>query len=152
MISPQSLLEKISPHAGPLIITVFGDTVAPRGGAIWLGDLITLMAPLGLSERLVRTGVYRLSREGWLKAHQDGRRRSYSITSSGIDTFADADRRIYAATARPWDGKWISVQTLPNADAKARKKLRNILTWHGFGQLSPTTMIKPGSRRSPMSV
>jgi len=145
MTTPQSLLEKVSPRAGPLIITVFGDTIAPRGGTIWLGDLIKLMAPLGLSERLVRTGVYRLSREGWLKAHQNGRRSSYSITSTGIDTFADADRRIYAATARTWDGKWVSVQTMPHADTKARKKLRNILTWHGFGQLSPTMMIKPGS-------
>ena len=140
-----SLLETIAPRAKPLIITVFGDTIAPRGGTIWLGSLIDLMKPLGLSERLVRTGVYRLVREGWLKARQDGRRSFYTITSQGLDTFAEADSRIYASTPLPWNNKWTILQTLPNAPAAARKKMRNQLIWHGFGQLSPTMMIKPGS-------
>ena len=141
----QTLLEKVAPRAGPLIITVFGDTIAPRGGSIWLGNLIELMQPLGLSERLVRTGVYRLAREGWLKARQNGRRSSYTITSKGLDTFADADGRIYATHPLPWDGKWTIIQTLPDASPDARKEIRNLLTWHGFGQISPTMMIKPGS-------
>ncbi|HFC05119.1 MAG TPA: phenylacetic acid degradation operon negative regulatory protein PaaX [Rhizobiales bacterium] len=145
-ITAQALLAKVNPRAGPMIITVFGDTIAPRGGSIWLGSLIELMQPLGLSERLVRTGVYRLAREKWLKARQDGRRSFYTITPEGLDSFTDADARIYAAHAIPWDGKWVIVQTLPDATPQARKKIRDLLTWHGFGQLSPTTMIKPGSQ------
>lgn len=144
-ITAQSLLEKVNPRAGPLIITVFGDTIAPRGGSIWLGSLIKLMQPLGLSERLVRTGVYRLTREKWLKAQQTGRRSFYTITTQGLDSFTDADTRIYAAHAVPWDGKWVIVQNLPGTDPKARKKIRDLLTWRGFGQLSTTMMIKPGS-------
>ena len=139
------LLEKIGPRAGPLIITVFGDTIAPRGGSIWLGSLIEMMAPLGLSERLVRTGVYRLAREGWLIARQEGRRSLYTITPEGLDTFAEADARIYATSPLPWNGKWTMVLALPDADSKSRKEIRNLLTWRGFGQLSPTMMIKPGS-------
>lgn len=144
-VTANSLLEKVNPRAGPLIITVFGDTIAPRGGSIWLGSLIDLMQPLGLSERLVRTGVYRLAREKWLTARQKGRRSFYTITAEGLDPFVDADNRIYAAHAVPWNGKWVMVQTLANASQQARKMTRDLLTWHGFGQLSPTMMIKPGS-------
>ena len=143
--SASELLDKVGPRAKPLIITVFGDTIAPRGGTIWLGSLIELMQSLGLSERLVRTGVYRLVREGWLKARQNGRRSFYTITRDGLDSFAEADARIYANGPLTWDNKWTMVQTLPDATPKDRKKMRNLLTWHGFGQLSPTMMIKPGS-------
>jgi phenylacetic acid degradation operon negative regulatory protein len=137
------LIEKIDPRAGPLIMTVFGDAIAPRGTDIWLGSLIEIMAELGLSERLVRTGVYRLTRQNWLQATQQGRRSYYRITSEGEKTFAEADARIYSSDARPWNGKWTIVQILPDTCATVRKTLRDQLTWLGFGQLSPTTMIKP---------
>ena len=39
-------------RAGSLITTVFGDAIAPRGGTVWLGSLITAMAEFGISERL----------------------------------------------------------------------------------------------------
>jgi phenylacetic acid degradation operon negative regulatory protein len=39
-----------------------------------LEALIDLLAPLGINERLVRTSVFRLAREGWLKAKPIGRR------------------------------------------------------------------------------
>jgi phenylacetic acid degradation operon negative regulatory protein len=48
------------PPARSLLVTVFGDSVAPHGGRAWLGSLIGLLAPFGISERLVRTSVYRL--------------------------------------------------------------------------------------------
>src|SRR5208337_3146400 len=52
--------------AKSLVVTVWGDAIAPHGGAVWLSGLIRLLAPLGLNERLVRTSVYRLAQEGWL--------------------------------------------------------------------------------------
>ena len=51
-------------RAGSLITTVFGDSIAPRGGTVWLGSLIRAMAEFGVNERLVRTSVFRLAREG----------------------------------------------------------------------------------------
>ena len=33
-----------------------------------LAGLIRLLAPFGINERLVRTSVFRLARDGWLKA------------------------------------------------------------------------------------
>jgi phenylacetic acid degradation operon negative regulatory protein len=54
-------------QAGSLIISVFGDAVLPRGSRIWLGSLIRLLEPLELNERLMRTSVFRLAKEEWLR-------------------------------------------------------------------------------------
>src|SRR5204863_361665 len=43
-------------RGGSLLITVFGDSIAPRGGAVTLGSLIRLAAPFGLTERLGPAG------------------------------------------------------------------------------------------------
>ncbi|MEM7503076.1 MAG: phenylacetic acid degradation operon negative regulatory protein PaaX, partial [Pseudomonadota bacterium] len=61
-------------RAGSLITTVFGDAIAPRGGIVWIGSLIRVMGDFGISERLVRTSVFRLAADGWLEAHPVGRR------------------------------------------------------------------------------
>ena len=50
-------------RSGSLLITILGDAIAPRGGAVTLGSLITLARPFGLTERLVRTSVGRLAKE-----------------------------------------------------------------------------------------
>ena len=41
-----------------------------HGGAIWLGDLIELLAPLGINERLLRTSVFRLVAQNWLQSER----------------------------------------------------------------------------------
>src|SRR5262245_9213661 len=53
-------------RSGSLLITVLGDSIAPRGGIVTLGSLIRLAEPFGLPDRLVRTSVGRLASEGWL--------------------------------------------------------------------------------------
>src|SRR3974377_826359 len=79
-----------------LIVTLFGDAILPHGGSIWLGSLAALAAPFGCNERVVRTSVFRLSKEGWLTAAQEGRRSCYSLTDSARLRFEAADRIIYA--------------------------------------------------------
>lgn len=141
----QRLASSLELKANSLIITIFGDAILPRGGNIWLGSLIGLAGAFGVSERLVRTGVYRLAQEGWLEATSRGRRAYYTLTPSGLEKFAEADRRIYAATPPDWDGRWRLVQALPHVDQSARQTLRRELTWHGFGLLSPTLMAHPSA-------
>ena len=51
----------------------------------------------GMNERLVRTSVFRLAREGWLEATPVGRRSLYRLTRDGARRFEQAYRRIYAA-------------------------------------------------------
>ena len=67
-------------RAGSLIITVFGDAIAPRGGTVWIGSLIRALSDFDISERLVRTSVFRLVRDDWLIASQVGRRSYYSLS------------------------------------------------------------------------
>ncbi len=145
-IAPEidGLLQQLRPRANSLIVTVFGDAIMPRGGSIWLGDLVDMMSLFGLSERLVRTGVYRLSQEGRLSSQSVGRRAQYSLTDAGLREFAAAGKRIYASTATPVSDEWTLVQGVPDISQAERQALRRRLKWHGFGQLSTTLMARPG--------
>lgn len=129
-------------RAGSLIITVYGDAIAPRGGTVWLGSLINLLEPLGLSQRLVRTSVYRQSKEGWLTSEQIGRRSYYSLTRSGWRAFEKAYRRVYAEPHQDWDGQWTLVITneVPNGE---RETVRKELVGLGFGTIAPGVLAHP---------
>ncbi len=137
------LVSKLDLRANSLLITIFGDAIVPRGGNIWLGSLIDLAAPFGVSERLVRTGVYRLAQEGWLQSQSRGRRAYYTLTRSGEIKFAAADRRIYSAAAPTWNDEWLLVQMLGHIGQNDRQALRRELGWLGFGQLNPTLIAHP---------
>jgi phenylacetic acid degradation operon negative regulatory protein len=128
-------------RAGSLLITMFGDALAPRGGAVTLGSLIRLAAPFGITERLVRTSVARLAREGWLLAQRSGRRSEYHLTADGAGRFAEATRRIYGAGPGRWNGQW--TLALLRTAVRAPQTVRE-LRWLGFGQLSPTLLAHPG--------
>jgi len=70
-------------RGGSLIVTIFGDAIMPRGGAVTLGSLISLAAPFGLNERLVRTAAARLAKEGWLAGRRAGKRSEYHLSPDG---------------------------------------------------------------------
>ena len=129
-------------RGGSLLITIFGDSIAPRGGAATLGSLISLAHPFGLTERLVRTSVGRLAVDGWLVARRDGRRSEYRITPAGRDRFAAATRRIYSAIPDSWSGQW-TLLILPPPNGSRRQDIRDELRWLGFGQVSPGTFAHP---------
>jgi phenylacetic acid degradation operon negative regulatory protein len=129
-------------RGGSLLITIFGDSIAPRGGAVTLGSLISLAHPFGLTERLVRTSVARLAVDGWLVARRDGRRSEYRITPTGRDRFAAATRRIYGAIPDSWSGQW-TLLVLPPPNGSRRQDIRDDLRWLGFGQISPGAFAHP---------
>ncbi|TMG82495.1 MAG: phenylacetic acid degradation operon negative regulatory protein PaaX [Betaproteobacteria bacterium] len=133
------------PRAKSLVVTVWGDALAPHGGSVWLSGLIRLLAPFGINERLVRTSVFRLAREGWLAARQDGRRSRYRLTRQGLRRFEHAYRRIYAPpSADDWDGSWQMLVAAPAGIEKAaRSELRRELGWEGFGALAPGLLVRP---------
>jgi len=107
------VLAAAPPRAPSLIVTVWGDALAPHGGEVWLSALIRLMAPFGINDRLVRTSVFRLARDGWLAARTEGRRSRYRLTAEGARRFADAHRRIYAPPDTTWEGEWEIVLAQP---------------------------------------
>lgn len=141
-----NLLERTTLRAKSLIVTVFGDAIAPHGGAVWLGSLIALMAPFGINERLVRTAVLRLSREDWLTSRPIGRRSYYSFTESGRRRFEDAHRRIYAAQRAAWSGEWhIVFAGLDTLTLGERERLKGELVWQGFGAIAPQIFAHPSA-------
>src|ERR1700751_1250844 len=130
-------------RAGSLLITIYGDAIAPRGAAATLGSLIRLAAPFGLTERLVRTSVARLAREGWLAARRSGRRSEYRLTRSGAERFAEATRRIYGESPQAWSGRGTLLLVAPGRSSR-RPHPREELKWLGFGRLNPSLYAHPG--------
>ena len=134
------------PRSKSLVVTIFGDTVAPHGGTLWLGSLIELAAPFGVNDRLLRTSVFRLAQEGWLVANRDRRRSSYAILPQALPRFERANRRIYAPLEIHWDGTWTLVIAAGGAiDAPVRAALRKELLWEGYAQLSPGVFGHPAA-------
>jgi len=142
----EQLLATRPPRAKSLVVTVFGDSVLPHGGTIWVGSLIRLLGAFGVNERGVRTAVRRLTVEGWLSNRSVGRRSDYMPTPESRPRFEAADRRIYAAAAPDWDGTWCLV-LLGQADVTTSERdgARRELRWHGFGEISPTLLLHPAA-------
>ena len=138
-------------RAGSLITTVFGDSVAPRGGTVWLGSLITAMAEFGISERLVRTSVFRLVKDGWLQSSQVGRRSYYSLTEEGREKFRAATHRIYGEPDTDWNGEWCLL-LLSNLEATVKEALRRECGWLGFGPLSSNVLAHPSPDESDLEM
>lgn len=136
-------IEARSPiRAWSLIVTVYGDAVAPRGGELWLGSLTEMLALLGTDKGAVRTAVSRLANEGWLIRRRDGRHSFYRLSESGAEAFAGATRRIYSETFVNWSGRW-RIGVL--ADGANRGDQRDELRARGYGQLAQGVMIAPQS-------
>jgi phenylacetic acid degradation operon negative regulatory protein len=133
------------PRAKSLVMTIFGDAIVPHGARLWLGSLIELVAPLGTTDRLVRTSVFRLVQDGWLVASREGRRSSYALEPQAQPRFERANRRIYAAPGLDWDGQW-TLLLAPNGsiDAALRAAVRKELEWEGFAMLAPGLLAHPG--------
>ena len=131
------------PRAKSLIVTLYGDAIRPRGGTLWLGSLIRLAEPFSINERLVRTSVLRLSRDGWLASTIVGRRSYYALTEGGHRRASEADRRIYATPGADWSGRWSLVFLSDPAVLPVRDRVRRELALLGFGQIGPDLMVHP---------
>ena len=132
-------------RGGSLLVTIFGDAIAPRGGAIMLGSLIELAAPFGLNERLVRTAMARLADEGWLDNRRLGRLSEYRLSRAGRERFATATQQIYGVPRQPWKGLWTAllVPTNRRAAKATREAARDALAWAGFGEVSAGLFVHP---------
>lgn len=141
------LLAQRPPRANSLIITIYGDMIAPHGGTVWLGSFIKLAQPLGLNPRMVRTSVFRLSREKWLVSEQIGRRSYYSLTATGRRRFEHAYRRVYEDPRSTWEGDWQLVLIPREGLAPAlRESLCKELLWEGFAAIAPGVMAHPSAQ------
>lgn len=125
-----------------LIISLYGDALSHRGGELWLGSISSLLAALGFSDRVVRTSVFRLQKEGWLNVEKMGRRSYYRLTDQGIRQFRHAESKIYLSALPEWDATW-ELLLLENAEKNERLRLKKELGWLGFGQITGNLMAAP---------
>ncbi len=139
-----SYIRDPNPSARVLLSTVFGDVVRPHADSVWLGSLSRLLAPLEISDRLVRTSLRRLVDEGLLINQAVGRRSFYSVAAGARTIFERADGRIYRRSEDDWDEHWTLVVLDPSSGtSQARIRLRRELTWLGLGAMSPNALASP---------
>ena len=137
-------LREEPPRSKSLLVTIFGDSIKPYASGIWLSDLIALLRPFQVNERLVRTSAFRLGEEGWLDSRRDGRRSRYSLTPSGRQRVEHASHRIYDPPPDVWDGSWtFLIQNKSGNPVSDRAELRRELEWEGFGVLGQGIFVHP---------
>lgn len=137
--------------ARSLLLTLWGDVVAPSGGRAWLGAVTDAMRALGVAPDATRQALRRLVAQGLLAADRQGRLAAYHATPVAMRRLEDAADRIYLRRPLAWDGRWRMLRLTPAVgDAAARAALRRELSWLGYGQLSAELWICPwdlGARR-----
>jgi phenylacetic acid degradation operon negative regulatory protein len=136
-----------------LVFTLFGDYLLHRDGAVWVGSLIALLRPLGLSPGGTRTVLSRMVAKGWLMAERVGRRSYYALTVRGRRLLDEGEARIYDPPRdEPWDGLWYLVAySVPEEQRQLRDRLRVRLQWLGFGQLGNGLWLSPHRVRAEVN-
>lgn len=128
-----------------LVFTLFGDFLMHRPGPVWVGSLIALLEPLGLSATNVRTVLSRMTAKDWLESERLGRRSYYRLTRRGRRLLEEGETRIYEP--RPdveWDGRWtLLAYSIPEDRRGQRDRLRVRLAWLGFGSLGNGLWVTP---------
>lgn len=132
------------PSARNLLVTVFGDTVRPRGRPFAVRSLAELLSGFGTSERLVRTSLTRLADEQLVAVTRTGNRSFYGVHPEADQLFARAEERIYGRHAPSWDGRWtLVVIDGGSGTTESRAALRRELQWRGLGAVAPNVMASP---------
>lgn len=132
-------------QAAPVIVTLFGDVVAPRGGALSTAGILEVSAALGIGESRARTALSRLVAAGRLVAEKAGRRSHHRLTEAAVAEFAAAAGLIYAPVDPPPLRGWHLV-LLP---AQGREAMAARLARLRFGMASPQLAVLP-DRGAPL--
>ncbi|MET0279043.1 MAG: PaaX family transcriptional regulator C-terminal domain-containing protein [Pseudorhodoplanes sp.] len=118
-----------------LIVTLYGDAIVPRGGSLWIGSLIEIMALFRIDAGHVRTAVSRLSSDGWLASTKRGRASYYRLSRSGADDFLQATQRIYSAVPVRQGDLFVAAIGPAAGDVAS---LRSELKAAGYAPISPS--------------
>jgi phenylacetic acid degradation operon negative regulatory protein len=139
-----------------LVFTLYGEYLQNLRRPVWVGTLISLLRPFGLSEGAVRTVLSRMARKRWLRRHRHGRHAYYDLTVRGRKLLAEGrDRIFHASWDAAWDGQWYLLSySIPEGVRHLRDRLRVRLAWLGFGSMGNGIWISPhdvGERVSEMA-
>ena len=133
-------LKREPSRTGSIAITMFGDAIVPRGGAVWLGTLLEFFQTLDIDASVVRTAMSRLTADGWFERNKVGRNSFYRLKTKGRQTFETATRHIYDPPPSDWTGRF---ELLLIGNGEDRDASREALKNAGFGSPLPGVWVAP---------
>ena len=139
-------LEDEPSRTGSIIVTLFGDAIAPRGGSVWLGTLLLFFRALDIDGGVVRTAISRLAADGWFEREKVGRNSFYRLAQKGRQTFDTATRHIYDPPPSDWTGRF---ELLLIGNGGDRDVAREALSHAGFGSPLPGVWVAPSGVAIP---
>ena len=119
----QELRDENSLKTWSVIVTFFGDSIAPRGGAVATSTVQEVMAALGIGSGAVRTALSRLCKDQWMERTRSGRSSFYRLSVSGQQEFTDAATTIYQTPATTASGPHDTVIIIANPDQELPAEL-----------------------------
>lgn len=140
-----TLLQSCQLKAAAFIVTLYGDVVEPRGGELWMGNIIESCAAVGISENLVRTAVSRLMAAGQLQGERVGRRSFYRLSSEARAEFAYAAKVLYDYQATQ---QWRLVYVEGDEADAVMRTLKRL----GYAAVSPRLAMGPDDVPLPKKV
>ena len=130
-----------------LILDLFGDYLRFAGSEVRAGDLVSLLATLGVEPATTRVTLSRLKQESWFTTERVGRETVYRLSAELLGILDEGRERIFAPYQDVWDGSWTQVVFhLPDSDRSIRDQLKRKLAWLGFGPLTASTWMSPRSQ------
>ncbi len=130
------------PRAKSLIVTVWGDALAPHGGGVWLTGLIRLLAPFDHQRAAGPHQRIPPRRRRLASARLAGPPQPLSPDARGR---ASLSRRVQAHLRAPRRrlARRLGARARGRVAAPRRLGLRQELAWAGFGELGTTTFLRP---------
>ncbi len=138
--------------ASDLLVTVFGELMAPGGGTAWTQTLVAALDLVGVEEKAARQAISRLAGKGWLTSERVGRRTRWHLTPWATTVLERGAARIYGfgRHTAPWDGTWlVLLASVPESQRTVRASLAVRLGWAGFGSIGHGVWVCPRVDREP---
>jgi phenylacetic acid degradation operon negative regulatory protein len=138
-----------SRSARAYLLTVLGELVLPRGGAVWTQTLLEALGLLEVDPRAARQAVNRAAGKGLLAPERHGRRTRWHLTPAATALLTEGTERIYSLhrARRRWDGRLVLCLVATPGERDQRRRLRTRLAWAGFGALAPGVWLGPWAER-----
>ena len=127
------------------MFTLFGEYLLGRSDSVWVGSLIALLEPFGLTEGGVRAALSRMAKKDWLSSERRGKSSFYALTDRGRALLEEGQQRIYHPSwDQAWSGDWLVLAySIPENARSLRDRLRDRLAWLGFGSMGNGLWISP---------
>jgi phenylacetic acid degradation operon negative regulatory protein len=133
-------------RARSALFDVYGDHLRSRGDQAPVATLIRLLEPIGIAAPAVRTAISRMAAQGWLEPTRVDDAPGYRASARAIERLSEAAARIYRSAPEPWDGRWRLVFLDAPRHRGERERLRQELTYLGFGVHAPGVWLCPFDR------